>query len=232
MLFDIRSPGRRMAVKVIYGGLAVLLGGGLILFGVGSGIQGGGLFDAISGSSGDLPDNAFVKQADKQQKFVATHPKDAEAYAQLARLRFQSASFDDNKQVFTDSGLKELALADQAWQRHLKLAGDKPNLRVANIMLRVYDVNALNQPAKGADAMQLIIDAAGKDATAKQYAQLAYFAYIGQDTRLGKLAGDKAIALSPKDDREQIKAVIASYKQAGQQAAAAAKTTATPAPTP
>src|SRR4249919_493018 len=102
MLFDIRSPGRRMAVKIIYGGLAVLLGGGLILFGVGSGIQGGGLFDAISGSSSDLPDNAFVKQADQQQKVVAAHPNDAAAYALLARLRFQSADFDDKKQQFTD----------------------------------------------------------------------------------------------------------------------------------
>lgn len=231
MLFDIRSPGRRRAVKVIYGGLAVLLAGGLILFGVGSGIQGGGLWDAISGSSGDLPDNAFVKQADKQQKFVAAHPDDAEAWAQLARLRFQSADYDDGKQAFTTSGTKQLALADQAWQRHLKLAGDKPNLRVANIMLRVYDANALNQPTKGADAMQLIIDDAGKNATSKQYAQLAYFAYIGQDTRLGKLAGDKAISLSPKDDREQIKAVIEQYKSAGEQVAAATKTTAAePAP--
>jgi hypothetical protein len=230
MLFDIRSPGRRMAVKVIYGGLAVLLGGGLILFGVGSGIQGGGLFDALSGNSKDLPDNAFVKQADQQQKFVVAHPHDAEAYAQLARLRFQSAPYDDSKQAFTVSGMKELALSDQAWQRHLKLAGNHPNLRVANIMLRVYDVNALNEPAKGADAMQLIIDDAGKNATAKQYAQLAYFAYIGQDDRLGKLAGDKAVALSPKDDREQIKAVIDQYKQAGKQAAT--QTTAAPAPTP
>ena len=211
---------------MIYSTLAILLGGGLILFGVGSGVSGGGLFDALSGDSGSLSDDAFVKKADQQQKFVATHPQDAEAYAELARLRFQSSSFDDKKQAFTAQGLKQLRLADQAWQRHLKLAGDKPNLRVANIMLRVYDINALNDPAKGADAMQLIIDDAGSSATAKQYAQLAYFAYIGQDNRLGKLAGDKAIALSPKDDREQIKAVIAQYKAAGKQVAT--QTTAQP----
>jgi hypothetical protein len=230
MLFDMRSPGRQLAVKVIYGGLAILLGGGLILFGVGSGVSGGGLFDALSGNSGSLPDNAFVKKADQQQKFVVTHPKDAEAYAQLARLRFQSAGFDDKKGVFTTDGLKQLRLSDQAWQRHLKLAGNKPNLRVANVMLNVYDPNALNEPAKGADAMQLIIDDAGSSATARQYAQLAYFAYLGQDARLGKLAGDKAVALAPKDDREQFKSVIASYKAAGKQAATQTTTTPTTQP--
>lgn len=225
MLFDMRSPGRRLAVKGIYSALAILLGGGLILFGIGSGIQGGGLFDALSNDSGSLSDDAFFKRAEEKQKFIETHPQDAAAYAELARLRFQSADFDDSKQQFTSEGMEQLQLADRAWQRHLKLAGDKPDLSVANVMLRVYDLNALNQPAKGADAMQLIIDDAGAGATARQYAQLAYFAYLAQDTRLGGLAGDKAVELSSADDREQIKAVIDSYKAAGEQLAQQTTTT-------
>jgi hypothetical protein len=37
MLFDLRSRGRRRTVQAVYLGLAVLMGGGLILFGVGTG---------------------------------------------------------------------------------------------------------------------------------------------------------------------------------------------------
>jgi len=36
MLFDLRGRGRRRTVQVIYGGLALLMGSGLVLFGVGS----------------------------------------------------------------------------------------------------------------------------------------------------------------------------------------------------
>jgi hypothetical protein len=46
MLFDLRGRHRRRAVKVLYVGLALLIGGGLILFGVGAGTGGGGLLNA------------------------------------------------------------------------------------------------------------------------------------------------------------------------------------------
>ena len=51
-----------MAVKGIYAALAVLLGGGLILFGVGSGLQGGGLADIFSDNQNELSDDAFAER--------------------------------------------------------------------------------------------------------------------------------------------------------------------------
>ena len=53
MLFDLRGRGRRRFVQGIYLGLAILMGGGLILFGVGAGTN-GGLLDAFS-KPGELP---------------------------------------------------------------------------------------------------------------------------------------------------------------------------------
>ena len=47
MLFDLRGRGRRRTVQVIYLSLALLMGGGLVLFGIGSD-QSGGLVDAFS----------------------------------------------------------------------------------------------------------------------------------------------------------------------------------------
>src|SRR4051794_3039567 len=51
MLFDLRGRRRRL-IQAIYLMLAVLIGGGLVLFGIGGNV-GGGLVDAISGNSGN-----------------------------------------------------------------------------------------------------------------------------------------------------------------------------------
>ena len=46
MLFDLRGRGRRRTIQAIYLSLAILMGGGLVLFGIGGEVQ-GGLFDAF-----------------------------------------------------------------------------------------------------------------------------------------------------------------------------------------
>ena len=47
MLFDLRGAGRRTTIKIVYLSLAILMGGGLVLFGIGGDVS-GGLFDAFS----------------------------------------------------------------------------------------------------------------------------------------------------------------------------------------
>ena len=216
MLFDLRSPGRRMAVKGIYLALAILLGGGLVLFGVGSGVD-GGLFNAFSDSQNQADDDAFVKRADAQAKKAAADPTAAN-YALLARYRVQAAQFDDAQQAFTDDGKKQLAAADVAWNRSLKLAGNSPDVRVAAVMQRAYDQPGLNQPKDGMKAMQIVLDDE-KSPTAEQYVQLAYWAYLAKDDRMANLARGKALALASADDRERIKGALDSYKQAAQEQA-------------
>ena len=64
MLFDVRG-GRRRVIQVIYLSLAILMGGGLVLFGIGGNVS-GGLFDAIGGSNGGggSTDKTLVRRAD------------------------------------------------------------------------------------------------------------------------------------------------------------------------
>ena len=68
MLFDLRSRGRRRTVQVVYLGLALLMGGGLVLFGVGAGNGNGGLLNAFTGngSSNRTRSSARRKTALKQ----------------------------------------------------------------------------------------------------------------------------------------------------------------------
>src|SRR5919202_1963526 len=92
MLFDLRGRGLRRAVKVIYLGLAILMGGGLVLFGIG-GATSGGLIDAIQGNSGSTNANdVFEKRVEQLDKRVQANPSDERAWAQLAGLRFQAAT--------------------------------------------------------------------------------------------------------------------------------------------
>ena len=214
MLFDLRSSGRRRTIKLIYLTLAFLMGGGLILFGIGGGTSlNGGLFDAFSGNSGGgSVDDRFKKQETALVAKVRANPQDAAAYAQLARVRFQLAGsgdqYDPNTNQYTNEGKAELRQAASAWQQHLKLAGEKPDPRVATSMVNAYI--ALGD-VKDAVAAQEIV-AEDRNA-AGQYSTLAILAYQAGQTRKGDLAKDKAIELTPKEQRETVKGQLEQAKQ-------------------
>src|ERR1700712_172660 len=124
MLFDLRGRGRRRTVQAIYLSLALLMGGGLVLFGIGSS-QSGGLFDAISGNSGGTSATSGIDRRIKSAiKATQLRPQDPAPRAPLAALRFQRAGIDEltTAGTYTQSGLDRLRLADVAWQRHLALS--------------------------------------------------------------------------------------------------------------
>jgi tetratricopeptide (TPR) repeat protein len=213
MLFDLRGRGRRRTVQVIYASLAILMGGGLVLFGIG-GATSGGLIDAIQGkSSSSSGNNAFQKRVDALQKQTQANPNNARAWAQLAGLHFQLAgsgsNYDQATQVYTDKGKAELRRASNAWQRHLALAGDKPDTTVANQMVQAYGISGLRNYPEAVKALEFVIDAT-PNATFQQYAQLAVLAHGAKQTRKEKLSADKAAELAPKGQaktvRDQIKA--------------------------
>jgi hypothetical protein len=212
MLFDLRGRGRQRTVKTIYLSLALLMGGGLVLFGIG-GATSGGLLDAFS-QNGSSSSNPFKDKVDTAQKSVKARPADAQAWAQLARLRFQLAGtgggYDQNTQQFTKDGIAELTRADQAWKKHLQLAGDKADPQIANSMVQAY--SALNKPADAVRAMEVYLDAQATP-TAQLYAQYAIYAYQAQQSRKGDLAAKKALSLAKnKDERDTIKATLDAAK--------------------
>ena len=227
MLFDLRGRGRRRTVQVIYLSLAILMGGGLVLFGIG-GATSGGLIDAIQGKSGNSSGNdTFQKRVDALQKQTQTDPTNARVWAQLAGLRFQlagsGANYDQATQVYTDKGKAELRQASAAWQRHLKLAGDKPDPTVANQMVQAYGISGLQNYPEAVKALEFVIDAT-PNATFQQYAQLAVLAHGAKQDRKATLSADKAVSLAPKAQRKTLRDQI---KAAQQQLDSAAGSTTT-----
>ena len=137
MLFDLRSRGRRRTVQGVYLFLAILLGGGLVLFGVGAGNGLGGLLNAFNGGGSTSGQKSVVSQQEKNAiKATQVSPDSAQAWANLVQARWtaagQGANFNSSTGQFTASGLNELKLATQDWQRYLKLTKNPdPNLAVA-----------------------------------------------------------------------------------------------------
>jgi hypothetical protein len=230
MLFDLRGSGRRTTVKVVYVTLAVLMGGGLVLFGIGGSVS-GGLIDAITGSQGSSPvgSGEFQSRATAAQKKAEANPKDAAAWAEAARARYQLALtsdyFDQNTGEFNDAGRQQLQVAADNWQKHLALNPKHPDSSVARQMVQVYS-SGLNDPAKAVEAQEIVTE---DRATSSTFATLAILAYNAGQTRKGDLARDKALSLADKDQRETLKSDL---DQAKQQALASQVQNATPTPTP
>ncbi|MBI5104175.1 MAG: hypothetical protein HZB46_04170 [Solirubrobacterales bacterium] len=211
MLFDLRGRGRRRTVQAIYLSLAILMGGGLVLFGVG-GATSGGLLDAFREDQ-QTNNNVLQDRLDKAEKKVKASPLDAAAWKEVARLRFQNADYDQGSGAFTENGRKDLAGAEQAWNRYLKLT-EKPDPTVATLMVQAFSDRGLNKPDRAVQALEIVIDDQGSEATPALYVQLAALAFQAKQTRKGDLAAKKAIALAPKDDREQIKAQVQAARDA------------------
>jgi hypothetical protein len=215
MLFDLRGRGRRRTVQAIYLSLAILMGGGLVFFGIG-GNTSGGLLDAFKGSNQSQDTSElFKKRLDSAEKRVQVSPQDAKAWAELTRVRYQIAGtgngYDQSTGAFTDKGKNELRSAEQAWDRYLTLA-KKPDDTVASLMVQAFSPQGLNKPGKAVGAMEVII--ANRDETAPLYVQLAALAYQAGQTRKAELASQKAVSLAPKDDKEQIRAQLQAARAA------------------
>jgi tetratricopeptide (TPR) repeat protein len=205
MLFDLRGRGRRRTVQVIYLGLAVILGGGLVLFGVGTGSGNGGLLNAFGGGSNNQ--TSLINSAEKTAlKRTQKNPSDPAAWAALETARYQNASssgFNTSTGTYTTAGKKELANAAVAWQKYLALS-KTPSNDLAIFAGNAY--GALGQYANAAAAWEAATES---DASSvKSFECLAMTAYAAQQTRKGDLAAAKAASLVPKASRKTLTSQI------------------------
>jgi hypothetical protein len=231
MLFDLRGRGRRRAVKAIYLSLALLLGGGLVLFGIGGDVQ-GGLFDAFKQGSGSARDQ-IQERRDKAVERTKTQPNNASVWARVAEAEYQLAGQSDgyNNQTgeFTGASRRHLEAAKRAWERHLRLAGEKPDANLAGTMRNA--LTALGDNSGAVRAQEVVIDNL-PDPGFGDYAQLSVLAYQAGQARKGDLASKKALDLAPKDQREALKAQLDQAKMqasgAGQAGGATPQVTTVP----
>jgi hypothetical protein len=197
MLFDLRSRGRRRTVQGVYLALALVLGGGLVLFGVGAGNGFGGLLDAFKGGGNSNAAKQTISQAEKDAtKATQQRPNDPTAWAALVQARFDTAGqtgyYDPNTGSFTTAGKQEITAATQAWNRYQQLT-KTPDPTLANLVAtrtaRAADYTT------AAQAWQVVT--AANPTVFKYYECLAAAAYAAKQNRTGDLAKDKAVSLAP-----------------------------------
>jgi hypothetical protein len=212
VLFDLRGRGRRRTIQGVYLGLAILMGAGLVLFGVGTGVGGGGLLNGIGGSGSSGSAKQVISQDEKNAlKQTQQQPGSPQAWAALVQARYDSAgqegNFDSNTGTFSAAGKKELASGAQAWQQYLKLT-KKPDPNVANLVA--------TRTARGGDfatsAAAWEIVTAANPSTAKFFECLAAASYAAKETRKGDLATAKALSLTPKAQQFPVKQALTQAK--------------------
>jgi hypothetical protein len=220
MLFDLRGRGRRRTVQVIYLTLAILLGGGLVLFGIGGDVQ-GGLVDALTGSGGGGGDNDVLEDdVEKAEEKVKANRRDAAAWAELAEAKVAlagvSEGFDETTGTYGGESRALAVDATRAWEQHLKLAGGKPNGDTGRVITRAY--LSLDQPENAVTAWEGVIDSKGERVEYSDFAYLAELAYYANQTRKADLATQTALDKAKeqgasKDRRDQIKTGLEQLKQ-------------------
>jgi hypothetical protein len=201
MLFDLRGRGRRRTVRVLYTFLALLIGVGLVGFGIGGGFGGGGILSAANSNEGG-GSASFQAQIKKYEKATRREPRSLAAWEGLVKARLQeSSNFTQNG--VTSKGKELFQAASEAWQSYIALNPPNPSTLLAQEMVPIYSEEGLNQPAQAVAALQIVI--AARPTSAALYAQLAQYAYKAHNKRTGDLATEKAIALAPVAARTRVK---------------------------
>jgi hypothetical protein len=215
MLFDLQGKRRRV-VQATYLMLAVLMGGGLVLFGIGGDVS-GGLFDAFSDRSGGGGNSDVIEErVERNEQRVRRRPRDAATRAELVR-DYYSLAFSQTPEdaaAFSQDARDELNHASTHWRAYLDLKR-KPDPAVARVALQLYDPTALNQPGNALKAARVIAER-GNDPGS--YLQLVQYAQLAKDVRTEKLATRKALDLTR--NAQERKAVRDELKRIKQQAIA------------
>ena len=208
MLFDLRGRRRRL-VQVVYLTLALLLGGGLVLFGIGGDVS-GGLVDAFKGGGGQSTDSALEDRVDRQEERLQANPRDEGVLQNLVRDYYSLAvSRRETGAVgFPEDARDDLRKAGSYWQRYEE-AADEPSADTARYALQVYDEGALNRPKEAQKAATIIAREAND---AVSYLNLVQIATRAGDKRTADLAGQKAIELAPKSQKKAIRQQVKALK--------------------
>ncbi len=207
MLFDLQGKRRRV-VQATYVTLAVLMGGGLVLFGIGGDVQ-GGLFDAFSDRGGGTGNGNEIieKRIKRNEGAVRRNPRSEAAHKALVRDYFQLATVQTaaNAPGFPKEAKDELRKSSRNWKAYLALEPARVDTSLALLALQVHDVGALNKPKDALEAARFIAEA---EEDSNSYLRVVQYAALAGDTRVADLAGQKAIDLAPKADRKNVKAQV------------------------
>lgn len=206
MLFDLQSGRRRGVIKVVYSILALMMGGSLVLFGIGSDAP-GGILDALGLGGDDTSSNPqYERQLEDAQATLETDPTNQQAVLELVRYHFLSAT----EGVETDPATGQVAVSEDArseleetvaaWERYLELKPQSADVGAATNAAQAYRL--LNDAGGAASAQEVVAE---DQKTASAYGQLAFYLYADFQFKAGDAAAEKAVAAADASQRAGIR---------------------------
>lgn len=223
MLFDLQGK-RKRAVQVIYLGLALLMGIGLVGLGIG-GDANGGIFDALGiGGGSTSSEPQYQQEIDKANEALATNPKDEKALLTLARYEFLSGRDADDvnettgQRTPTPESIDHYENSVDAWQRYLATDPKQPDDDVASLAMQAYLVTIDPTSTLGDRDLRKLVGAAQIVADARPsygtYSDLANYAYIAGEDEIGAEAAANAKREAvDKSQRQQVDELVEQAKK-------------------
>jgi hypothetical protein len=214
MLFDLSSGRRKRVVQVVYATLALLMGGSLVLFGIGSDAP-GGILDGlgIGGGNGSATSSSYDEEIEKAEDQLATDPNNQQALLQLVRYETLSAQegivTGEQGVEISDQAITDLEEAGKAWEAYLDTDPKRPNVAAAaSASQTVYYY--LGDTARAAEAQAIVAESRN---TSADYGLLAQYLYF--DTRFdeGDAAAEKAVALADPSNRKQVESQLEAIEE-------------------
>lgn len=202
-------------VKTVYLFLAVLIGVGLVGFGVGTGGNFGGLFNAASSGGGSGSGNGpYIKVLDKAKKKAAKDPKSAAAWLAVGEAAYNLVQLPDYYVVdegFTKAGFAVLPEIKKAWNNYLALNPAKLSNYFASEVALVFGPapTGVQEYATLESAQEVVAET---DPTYSNYLDLCDYAYDANQPNQAVLACDHAIAIAPADQKKTATSDAADYK--------------------
>jgi hypothetical protein len=215
MLFDLRSRRRRHLIQVVYLFLAILIGGGLVLFGVGGGSGSTGILSGLgqngNGSASGLA--LLDKAAEKAKRTAQANPASDADWAMYVFDVYRIANSPEDlvatsttSEAYTQAGAKELKILTTAWKHYIALAPAHPDVTLANAIEDTFGPNGVHEYVTAESADELLVQAEPNSAHA--WADLAADAYYAHEVDRAEIAQAKAIQLAPKSERLQLKSYL------------------------
>jgi hypothetical protein len=218
MVFDIRGR-RKIAVKVVYAVLAVLMG--LSLFLVTGGINLGELFSGNGSGSGEAA-KPFEEQAQRLEVKLRKEPQSEELLQSLTRAQVSAGNSLLSLEPSEDELVKALQLYQQAsntWSQYVK-ATKEPSAGTAQLMApalialaersRTFQEADANIRA-AAEAQQIV---AKQRPSLNSLSTLALYTYFTGDFAAAEKAEAEAIKqTNAKFEREELKKKLGAVKE-------------------
>ncbi len=233
MLFDLSSPRRKTAVRIIFGGLAALFAISFVGFGIGSDAS-GGIFDALGFGSDDsgAENPQYQEDIDEAKAALAADPEDQNALLRLVEASLLAGNDEvevdeaTGAPLFTDAALGFYDDATGAWEDYLALKPQRPDDGIGAQILGIYinsfnnliaavppDINEIQESLDGAVIAAQVV--AERQPSTNSYGTLAQYAYLAGDTKTAEKAAKNAVAEAGEAELESTERFVKQAEKVG-----------------